>query len=270
MSTLPRTRLDHFLDGHRPLPEALERHVWDRVHRARCSPDDPASVQIAVETLLELRAAAITARMDAVPGEIAEAVRAVLREVGTAHRHEVVAERAAIAERVAREAREVLGHSMPKLERQFHWRVAHRLLLTAALIGLLAAGGGYILGRHETAALGRDYAALAARPDAATWLRLQQVNGNLDVTISGDCTPGGRNRIETAWGRRACAVPLWLEGPVPRAPTAMETVGDHLASLRARLPFGAILGLGMLLGLVLAPLARRMRLWVLAGETAER
>lgn len=262
-----KSRLDHFLEAYRPIDQDVERRLWDRVHRAGWSQDDPVSLQIAFQAIEEARMAAIAARMDALPDQMAEAARVTLNQIEKARARTTAAEREAIAAHVAQEAGDVLRASMPRLERQFQWRVATRLIATAALIALVASGAGYILGRHDTAALDSRYADLAEQPDAETWQTLQEVNPNLDEVISDQCRPGQQDHIATASGRKACAVPLWLEGDVVRLPTGfVGRTREHLTSLQARLPFGAVLTIGVLLGISISPPLRRLKRWLKTGE----
>lgn len=263
MTARPKTtRLAHFLEAYKPLAPQTERAVWDRVHRAGWSADDPASLQIAHDTITEARLAAFTTQMNALPARMAQATEKSLKKMQQAQADDQAAEREAIASRIAKEAREVLRASMPRLARQFHWAVALRLIATVSLLALFSAGAGYLVGRGETAVLQERYADLATKPDAQTWITLQRVNGNLDHVISRECRQGQEQHIPTASGRRACAVPLWLEGPSAPAPASLlGQAGEHLVSARATMPFTAILGLGILLGLGLLPLARRIYQW---------
>lgn len=196
MTAPPRkSRLDHFLEAYRPLEPWVERRVWDRVHRAGWSQDDPVSLQIAFDAIAETRIAITIAAMDVLPGRMAEAAKVTLNQIEKAREQTAAAEREAIAAHVAQETGDVLRASMPRLERQFQWRVATRLIVTAALIALVASGVGYILGRHDTAALDSRYADLAEQPDAETWQTLQEVNPNLDEVISDQCRPGQQDHI---------------------------------------------------------------------------
>lgn len=93
------------------------------------------------------------------------------------------------------------------------------------------------------------------------------VNPNLDEVISDQCRPGQQHHIATASGRKACAVPLWLEGDVVRLPTGfVGRTREHLTSLQARLPFGAVLTIGVLLGISISPPLRRLKRWLKTGE----
>lgn len=253
-----QTRLAHFLEAYHPLDAAVERKIWDRIRRAGWSPEDPMSLQIAHETISEAGMIGFARKLDHLPGQLASATRSMLEQVEESRVTERTADRQVTADRVAEEVGRALEGAMPKLERQFHWRVAQRLVVTIVFMGLCGAMVGYAAGRQDTGVLDSQYASLAAQGDAGTWLRLQSANGNLDGIISKHCLEGQGGFIPTDMGRRACAVPLWLEGEGSPATGQLQ---DQALSLRARMPFGVILTLGVLAGLALSSLVQHLRHW---------
>lgn len=259
-----RSRLSHFLEAYKPIDKEIIWRISDRVHRAGCSPDDPVSWQIAHDTIMEARLTAHAETHKKLPRRIAEALKTSFAEVQEEHTRALAAEKAMIAERVAKEAGEVLQASMPRLVRQFHWRVALQLIATFLLLAVLSAGTGYITGRSETSILQERYADVATQPDAQTWIALQKANDNLDKIISEKCRAGQEHHISSETStRRACAIPLWLEGQSAPAPASLPgQAGEHLTSVRAETPFWVILLFGAFLGIGFIAVARRIYDWV--------
>lgn len=265
MPAVKKTRLAHVLEGYAPLEKELEAQIWDRVFRAGWSPDDPMSFQIAYDTIHENRMASFGAKMVALPGQLDKAVQSALDKVETSRAYAAKLDRQAVAEQVAREATAALLAALPRFEKTLHRRTAQRLVLTLALISLVAGTGGYIWGRHDTARFETQFAAFATRADAVTWISLLTSNVNLDANMSEACTPGGSGLFMTPEGRRACHVPLWLDThdmPTPGPLKVTDFATAHLTSWRTRSSSFVLLGFGLLLGAVLRPLPRKLRRWI--------
>lgn len=260
-----KTRLGHFLEGYQPLEKELEAKIWDRVFRAGWSPDDPMSLQIAHDTILENRMASFGGRMSALPGQFDKGVQSALDKVEAARARTSKADRQAIAEQVAQDTTAALQAALPRFERTLHRRTAQRLVLTFALLSLVAGTGGYIWGRHDTAQFETQFAAFATRADALTWISLLASNVNVDENLSEACTSNGSGLFMTPEGRRACLVPLWLDAsgiPTPGPLTVTDFATDHLTSLLTRSSAFVLLGVGFLIGAVLRPLLRKLRRWM--------
>jgi len=261
-----KTRLEHFLEAYQPLGLELQQRIWDRVHRAGWSAEDPMSLQIAHDAIMESRLASFGAKMDTLPARLDTAVQQAQEKVAAARTRAAAADRRAIATQVAQEATTALQAALPRFEKSVHRRAAQRLLVTLAIIGLLSGAGGYIWGRHDTRQLESKFAGLAERPDGKTWIRLLELNGNLDWILAKACTVGGSGDFVTADGRRACAVPLWLEDPIAAPPgplTVLDLATNHFVSLSVRLPFLVTLVIGALLGAAVLPLLHRLRRWMI-------
>lgn len=254
-----RSRVEAFLASYeRRMPE-VEKRIFERIYRAGLSPDDPYSLTLAHEAYQEASRTAFGESFSARARKVEEAVEslpALSRAVLADERHE---QGAVIAARIAPEVRDALAASMPKLVRQFHWRIALHLITLIMIMVALASGAGYVMGRSETAGLQDRYASLATRPDAQSWLTLQAVNDNLDSTIARRCQPGQEDYIETAQGFHACAIPLWIDNVARPAPAGWRDQAlDHLVSARATMPLHAIF-LGIFLGMVLSGLLGMLR-----------
>lgn len=155
------------------------------------------------------------AGLSAALGAFAVGIEAVRRPLDPAAQAELVRNAATAAADGARRetARLALGTNR---------RFAFGAGLGVALLVLGAAGGGYAWGRAEEAARARDAAgALAAAlrdgsASARAWLGLIENN---DVAAAlHRCE--GRAVWTDAAGRRACAVPLWLDPAPSAAPPA--------------------------------------------------
>lgn len=260
-----KTRLEYFLEGYAPLEEEVESKILDRVYRASMSLDDPMSLQIAHDTILENRMVSFGGKMAALPGQLDKGVQFALDKVEASRVRATKADRQAIAEQVAREATAALQAALPRFETTLHRRTAQRLVLTLALLSLVAGTGGYIWGRHDTAQLATQFAAFSTRADAKTWVSLLALNGNLDASMSKACIPSGSGFFMTPEGRRACHVPLWLDAPgmpTPGPLTVTDFVTDYLRSMWSRSPSFALLGIGLFLGAALPSLLRKLRRWM--------
>jgi hypothetical protein len=260
-----KTRLDHFLEGYRPLEEELEIKIWDRVHRANLSPEDPMSIQIASDTIQEDRMTRFAAKMAALPEQLDEGVQSALGKVEASRTRAAVADRRVIAEQVAHDATTALQAALPRFEKTIHRRTAQRFFPTLTLISLVAGIGGYIWGRHDTAHLETQFAAFATRADAQTWVSLLEMNANLDENLSRACTSGGSGLSMPPEGGLACSVPLWLDAPdmpTPGPLTLTDFATDHLTSLRTRASSFTLVGVGLLLGAGLRLPLRKLRRWM--------
>ena len=243
------SRLAHFLKGYPDTTPELESVIYDRMHRAGLSPNDPTSWLIAHNTITETKMLEHGKQIDSLPPRIAKKLMDSFDQVENKHVQALAAEKSAIAKRVADEAGAALREGMPRLVRQFHWRVALHLIATFMVATVLATGVGYVSGRAETSTLAAQQAALAARPDASTWIRLQTANGNIDDIIVKHCLRGQQHFVETGTERGACNVPLNLDGQAVPAPAGIAgQVEEQLVSTRAKMSFVAILFLGGLIG----------------------
>lgn len=255
-----QTRLEHFLEAYQPMAAVVMDVIWDRVHRAGCSADDPASIQIAHDTIMEARLHEHSDILRRSPGDLKQAMSLVLNEAEESYQSNRAADRAKLAAHVAETAGKILEAEIPKWEQAFHWRAFIRGIAAIILLGVLCTGVGYAIGRADTASLEKSYVSIALEADAATWLLLQAINPNLDRVISENCSLGQEGHIQTPSGRRACDIPLWLEGPAaPQPLTTFQKTRAHIVSLTVRLPFSIILLLGGLLGIAVSSLWLRLR-----------
>ena len=264
-----KTRLEYFLEGYAPLENEVKSKILDRVYRASLSLDDPMSLQIAHDTILENRMASFGGKIAALPGQLDKGVQSALDKVEASRVRAAKVDRQAIAEQVAREATGALQAALPRFERTLHSRTVLRLVLTLALLSLVAGLAGYIWGRHDTRQLEEKFAELAVRADAKTWIRMLELNGNLEWTLSEACDAGDTRFFWAADGRPACNVPLWLDAPdMPtRGPlTVVDSATDHLVSFGSRSPFFVILGFGVLLGAALRSLPQHLWRWMGSGR----
>lgn len=246
-----KTRLDDFLEAYQPLDKALLARIGKRVNGAGLSPDDPNSLQIAHETIIEARLRQHARALYDLPKNIELAVKLALQTAEITDQRNRAAHREEFSQQIAGTVSDVLEAEIPRWERSLHLRMVARLGLTAVLICTIGMTAGYMIGRYDTARLNERYAEMAAQPDAGTWLHLQSVNGNLDEVLSNNCRPGQAQHIKTQDGQEACAVPLWLDAPeAPRPITTIQKAHSQFVSLRARLPFTIILLLGISVGIV--------------------
>ncbi len=221
---MKRSRLEHFLEAYGPLDAKIEKLIYDRVHRANAGTEDPLSMQIAHDTILEFRMRTLLRDIKRTPVELSEAMAACIKSMQAAQARVDAQYARKIADHIAEETKRSLESSLPRLEQQLmagarsrNWRA--RILMVAACLTLFGLSGasGFIMGRVAIGDKASEYAALATEPDAATWHRLQRANDSLDLLIVRNCGPGRVGHLEGVNGRKACLVPLWLEeAAIPR------------------------------------------------------
>jgi hypothetical protein len=251
--------LEHFLEGYPNITPELRKIIWDRVHRAQMSGDDPACWEIAHATIIEAMMLEHAEHLNTLPHKIAKKLADSFDTMQDKYARSLAAEKSAIAQRVADEAGVALREGMPRLAREFHWRVAANLFVTFMVAAIVIAGISYASGRAETGTLAAQQAELAARPDASTWIRLQAVNGNIDDIIAKNCRFGQELYVPNGTLRGACNVPLNLGGQTVPGPAGLVgQVEEQMVSTRAKMSFNAILLLGMIMGIVLLYLGRRI------------
>lgn len=157
-------------------------------------------------------------------GELPERVRAAAREaVGPVTAAAIIAARSRISteiESVVEETKaDVRRAAIVALREDAAASSARgRAIAIAVLVAvaLVSAGLGYGAGRAEVGAIRTSVDALAARPDAPEWLNLARANPDLAKTLRENCEAG--RAVYVVDSARACAVPLWLEGPPARHP----------------------------------------------------
>jgi hypothetical protein len=152
-----KTRLEYFLEGYAPLEKEVEAKILDRVYRASLSLDEPMSLQIAHDTILENRMASFGGKMAALPGQLDKGVQSALDKIEASRVRASKADREAIADQVAREAIGALQAALPRFETTLHRRTAQRLLLSLVLLSTVVGLVGYIWGRHDTRLLSDNH-----------------------------------------------------------------------------------------------------------------
>ncbi|WP_429819208.1 hypothetical protein [Ensifer sp. B1-9] len=84
------------------------------------------------------------------------------------------------------------------------------LVVGAAVLTMLAAGGGYVAGKDAINAQAAKWEALVNLPDGATWLNLARWN-DIDKVKAQACGPSDGAVIS---GSQVCALPLFTSQPV--------------------------------------------------------
>lgn len=219
------TRLDHFLTGYEPLDPELAAQIRDRIHRAGWHPDDPASLQIAHDTVMESCMQGNYAKFGMllyymakelqkfpalVTDDMTRAMKKVLEHSASDH----AVHNKSNATLIVRNVHQAVKDSLFEYERQRVWKLIPRHSLVILAVVILIAGSGYLAGRSTTSELQSAYAAQhALNPDAESWLKLQTLNPQISTAIETLCKPGQRGYIKTESGRPACALSFWTEGP---------------------------------------------------------
>jgi hypothetical protein len=158
----------------------------ETLRRAGITPDKP--LHAVLVTTFETALTAQESVKDAARGLTPEGERELIRRVTDAA--------AASTEREAE-----------RIVRRFDLGLAVKVAIALAVFALAGAAGGYWLGMKEVQVTERRITAAFADGTAKRWAELME-NNDLNAALA-RCS--GNQVIVTA-GRRACAVPLWLDG----------------------------------------------------------
>lgn len=249
-----KTRVEHFIADYEPLDEETEKLIWERVHKAGWGSDDPASLQIAHDTIMEVRMTAYLAQFDRLPDQMAKAMKSSISLIQAHQAREQTDYARKIAHHIANETRDSLATRMQELEALLAKGARARLRLGLLcrtfwiLVAVVSIGyGGYVMGRIETSDLASEFAELAKRPDARVWQNLQRLNMDMDLFIAEFCVPGQLKYFHHSDGRAACDVSLFLEETTtPTSVGYLEHAKGFLASTWEKVSYEALAILGIL------------------------
>lgn len=232
---------------------AIRETMWRRIGDLQLSPDDPTVVFLAVAGVLEKAANDIPTAIATFPQKVRQAANEAIAPVTTAAitaaREKVAADIAKTVEETKGEVRQAATIALRELSG--HRESRARFFQVGALCLAAAVGGasGYAMGRADEAEIRRGGEALAARADAESWLALMRANGDLTKTLRDNCGTGGKG-VYVVQGARACAPPLWLDGP-PGAPANDVGRKNTLLGWIAGLPAAAWAAIGVAFGFVM-------------------
>lgn len=264
MSNPEDSWLAHYLKAHGDLDRQVEQTIWNRLYRANLSADDPAGMMIVENAILTATFEDLKKSLETFLKRMNQATTATATQTFSIIANARDADRKEIVQATAAEVRRALQLSMPLLEKQVLRGAVLRLIGCIILIAFLSGGIGYIAGRHDTKELTVASSELAKRPDAKTWIALQQNNTNLDTTIARECGPGRKGHAADAAGNEFCFIPLRIETSVFLPIGSIGTFLNNLESMRARISICAFILSGMVLGVICAPFIRRLKNWIFA------
>lgn len=235
--------------------------AWRRIGDLGLSPDDPTVVYLAVAGLLEHAAQTIPAAIETLPARVEEAARRAVGPVAEAASTRVEAAHAVLAERTGEAVSEAAIRHFAAADRARDLGINLRLIALVGAVALTCGVTGWALGRANVSGLATQWAALAARTDAADWLNLAAANPNLSLNLRAYCGPGGIQLVPSQHGKRVCNVPLWLEGSSP--PSSGAAQGVYVGLLDWLAGWGPLwlLGGGLLAGLMGRKLLRTFVQW---------
>jgi hypothetical protein len=207
------------------LSPAAKDKAFARALALGLSPDDPASIHVAMAASLEALAGDLVARIDAAPRMLEAAAKRAVGPVAEAAAERARASMDDLQERTAADVGEAVGKAaeaaFESLERGLSARVgANWIIAMASATALMLLVGIWIGGAHREAS-DNDWMSLAQRADAPQWSALIHANTDLNATLSSYCASGAKSQ-GLQDGRRWCATPLWLE-PAP-SPGSAATV----------------------------------------------
>lgn len=249
-NSILHSRLEHFLKAYEPIEDNVMQLIYERLNRAGWSRDDPASLQIAHDTIIQVGMASYAEIMHGMPQRIENAICLAMKIARQDSQWQRDQNAYAIAEHIAGAVEGALLKEIPKWEYKFLWRVIQHVVLVISLISLTAFAGGYILGRTNTAGLAERHAQFATEPDASTWLNLHAFNTNLDEILSLNCRPGQKGYIATASGKDACVISLWTED-VQAQPTKniLGKMENYIVYLHFKFHLWLIIFIGAIIGI---------------------
>lgn len=229
---------------------AVRETMWRRIGDLQLSPDDPTVLFLAVAGVLEKAAHDIPAAVAAFPQKVREAAQESIEPVTTAAiaatRVKIAAEIARTVEETKGEVRQAAAMALRELCSRQESRARFLNIAGLCLIAALAGSFGYAAGRMNEAEIQRGGEALTARADAESWLLLMRANADLTKTLRENCGLGGKGAY-LVQGARACAAPLWLDGP-PGAPASANDRGLTILSWIGGLSTPAWVLLGVAVG----------------------
>lgn len=229
---------------------ATRETMWRRIGDLQLSPDDPTVVFLAVAGVLEKAAQDIPAAVAAFPEQVREAARKSIEPVTAAAigatREKIAAEIAKTIEGTKGEVRQAAVMALRELCGRQESRARFLSIAGLCLIAALAGAFGYAAGRMNEVDIRRGGEALAVRADVDSWLALMRANADLTKTLRENCGLGGKAAY-VVQGARACAAPLWLDGP-PVAPTNANVRGPTILNWIGGLSTTAWTALGVAVG----------------------
>lgn len=248
----------------------IRETMWRRIGDLQLSPDDPTVVFLAVAGVLEKAAIDVPAAIAAFPQKVREAANEATAPVTAAAivaaREKVAAEIAKTVEQTRGEVRQAATIALRELSSRREDR--SRFLHIAALCLAATVGGAseYAAGRADETEIRRGGEMLPARADAESWLALMRANADMTKTLRENCGVGGKSAY-VVQGARACAPPLWLDGP-PGAPASVAGSRITILGWIAGLPAAALLTIGVGFGFALRKIVvefgrRRSVRWLL-------
>lgn len=214
MTDKPYDRLDHFFAAYR-LTYEQKKKARARVYAAGYGPDEPLATQIAQDSILEDRLVFVLRALNIFPKQIERSTSTLSAEISDKVTKDIDRRNAGflngLRAQVGDDVDRAIQQSVAKADIRFFWRAALHLALVILLTAGLAGFSGYAFGRVDTRTITADTAAVATRPDAATWLKIINSNRNVDAILLEHCYNDGPKSISQASGREACAVPLFVD-----------------------------------------------------------
>lgn len=211
---------------------AIRETMWRRIGDLQLSPDDPTVVFLAVAGVLEKAAHDIPEAAALFPQKVKEAAKEAIGPVTAAAivtaRNNIAAELERSIEETKGEVRQAATAALREFSSRKENRARFLTIAGLCLIAFLAGALGYAAGRVDRAEIQRGFEVMAFRADAESWLALMRANVDLTKTLRENCGAGGKGAY-VIQGARACATPLWLDGP-PGASVTPDSRGFTLAS----------------------------------------
>lgn len=207
--------LDLFLGAYK-LTNEEQDIIRERVHKGGMSPDDPFAIQVALDTITEIRNNALQASLKALPTQVERSLDAmsagISKKVSTDIDQRNGRFMDELRHRVGLDTENALRASIAKADFRVFQRAAIYVALACLLSAAVTGSFGYAIGRQDVRIFEHDFAQVAVQPDAQTWLEIIENNPDLDTTLLEYCYNNGPNNLPQSGGGEACNVPLWIDG----------------------------------------------------------
>lgn len=206
------SRLAHFLRGY-TISSKLQNTIYERVHRSGHSQDDPNAIQIAQDAIAEARNIPVLQQINNIPLTIERACETAVNTITQASRAEIKNNSQVLVAEIGRRAEAAFNQAVIVSCARLTFISAMTMLALIAVFILVAGWIGYEWGVNVHAGRQDRISEIAARPDADTWLRLIDVNPDINKIIITHCGVKSRKILDTSEKASSCDIPLWLEGP---------------------------------------------------------
>jgi hypothetical protein len=221
--------------------------TWNRMVLLNLNADDPTVLFLVLAGLLEKAAETVPTAINSIPSRMKMATAGLQESVADAAVKKLQAHQDKNAARIARAIAASATQHFAALENLRRLRVSSAIVAVACLIFLSSFIAGVKVGRMSVDGLAAASRELLGRADANSWLSLARANHGIDKQLSVNCSDGAPGAFRES-GRRACRVPLWVEGEDWIAGETDRLSIHEIVGNLGNWTFLVLIGLGLLAG----------------------